>query len=75
MNVEWYSNKVKPAPPYCYQKKIVVAMNGRIQGTHCYNLKTNTLLLNEDGDVISLSDERVDGWCYADDLYPRELKM
>lgn len=75
MNVEWYSNKVKPVKPYCDESDIAIAMRGRILISTFYLPTDNTVYLNSFACRFPLNDPNVDGWCYVKDLYPKETKI
>lgn len=75
MNVEWYSYHVKPILDFNERGGILVAMNGSIYTTYDYDKETNECLSEDYCGPISLSDPRVDGWCFVKDIYPRGVKI
>jgi hypothetical protein len=72
MNVNWYSNHVKPILDFNEMGGILIAMDGDIYTTYSYDKETNECWSESYSEPISLSSPRVKGWCYVKDVYPRE---
>ena len=72
MNVNWYSYHVKPILDFNEMGGIIIARDGELLNTYQYDKDTNEVLTRETGELISLSDPTVDGWCYVNDLYPKK---
>lgn len=70
--IPWYSNKTKPVMDYYEKGGILVAIDGDIFTTYGYDRKTNECWLDNMSGPVCLSDTRVSGWCYVNDIYPKE---